>query len=63
MCDQILTKLKYAGLYRDDGLTIFEGKITQCQTITWLHDFQLRIDEVAGGDFLQFTAELWSPPE
>eukprot|EP00957_Ditylum_brightwellii_P043527 3300165-Ditylum_brightwellii.AAC.1 len=28
MCDQILTELKYAGSYQDDGLAIFEGKRT-----------------------------------
>eukprot|EP00957_Ditylum_brightwellii_P092334 7029911-Ditylum_brightwellii.AAC.2 len=58
MCDKIFAKLKYAELYQDDGLAIFEGKKTQRQTITWLHDFQIRMNEVVGGDFLQFTVEL-----
>eukprot|EP00957_Ditylum_brightwellii_P093336 7107439-Ditylum_brightwellii.AAC.1 len=30
--------------------------------ITWLCNFRLHVNEVVGGDFLQFTAELWSPP-
>eukprot|EP00957_Ditylum_brightwellii_P139447 10627750-Ditylum_brightwellii.AAC.1 len=41
MCDKIFAKLRYAGLYLDDGLAIFEGKKTRCQTITWLRDFQI----------------------
>eukprot|EP00957_Ditylum_brightwellii_P141614 10788506-Ditylum_brightwellii.AAC.1 len=62
MCDEIFAKLKYARLYQDNGLAIFEGKKTQHQTITWLRDFQIHVNAVVGGDFLQFTAELWSPP-
>eukprot|EP00957_Ditylum_brightwellii_P112524 8578278-Ditylum_brightwellii.AAC.1 len=60
MCDKIFAKLRYTGLYQDDGLAIFEGKKTRRQTITWLCDFQLHVNEVVGRDFLQFTAELWS---
>eukprot|EP00957_Ditylum_brightwellii_P107489 8201408-Ditylum_brightwellii.AAC.1 len=28
----------------------------------WLCDFQLQVDELVGGEFFQFTAELWRPP-
>eukprot|EP00957_Ditylum_brightwellii_P065958 5002050-Ditylum_brightwellii.AAC.1 len=61
MCDKIFAKLRYSGLYQDDGLAIFEGNKTLRQTITWLRDFQIGMNEVVSGDFLQFTAELWSP--
>eukprot|EP00957_Ditylum_brightwellii_P009334 706349-Ditylum_brightwellii.AAC.1 len=63
ICKEILTKLKYASSYRDDGLAIFEGKKTCCQTILWLHEFQLHLSEVVGGNFLQFTVELCAPSD
>eukprot|EP00957_Ditylum_brightwellii_P121596 9272781-Ditylum_brightwellii.AAC.1 len=28
----------------------------------WLRNFQLQVDELVGGEFFQFTAELWNPP-
>eukprot|EP00957_Ditylum_brightwellii_P181514 13826606-Ditylum_brightwellii.AAC.1 len=53
--------MKYAGTYRDDGLTIFEGRKTTNETIRWLRNFQMQVNEVVGGNFFQFTAEVWNP--
>eukprot|EP00957_Ditylum_brightwellii_P146489 11153060-Ditylum_brightwellii.AAC.1 len=33
------------------------------QTVTWLRDFQLLVDEVVGGTYFQFTAKAWKPLE
>eukprot|EP00957_Ditylum_brightwellii_P142763 10878525-Ditylum_brightwellii.AAC.1 len=33
------------------------------QTVAWLRDFQLLVDEVVGGTYFQFTAEVWKPLE
>eukprot|EP00957_Ditylum_brightwellii_P192111 14624100-Ditylum_brightwellii.AAC.1 len=49
------------GTYQDNGLTIFNGQRTVAQTVCWLYNFQLQVDEVAEGDFFQFTVEVWKP--
>eukprot|EP00957_Ditylum_brightwellii_P099754 7599379-Ditylum_brightwellii.AAC.1 len=38
-------------------------KLTHHQIILWLCNFHLCINKVVVGDFLQFTAELWDPPD
>eukprot|EP00957_Ditylum_brightwellii_P153302 11667055-Ditylum_brightwellii.AAC.1 len=63
MCENIIGKLKYAGTYQDDGLTIFDGQKTVQEAIEWVCDFQLQVNEVVGGTFFQFTAEVWNPLE
>eukprot|EP00957_Ditylum_brightwellii_P131705 10045314-Ditylum_brightwellii.AAC.1 len=60
MCKNILGKMKYAGTYWDDGLTIFEGWKTTKEAIQWVCDFQLQVNEVVGGTFCQFTMEVWN---
>eukprot|EP00957_Ditylum_brightwellii_P038374 2900939-Ditylum_brightwellii.AAC.1 len=59
MGEEIFDRLKYTGSYQYDCLAIFEGKQTHHQAILWLQQFQLCINEVVVGYFLQFTAELW----
>eukprot|EP00957_Ditylum_brightwellii_P209830 15363444-Ditylum_brightwellii.AAC.1 len=53
--------MKYAGTYRDDGLTIFEGQKTTEEAIRCVCDFQLQVNKVVGGTFFQFTTEVWNP--
>ena len=59
MCESIIGKLKYTGSYRDDGLAIFDEQKTVQQTVAWLRNFQLLVDEVVGGTYFQFTAKVW----
>ena len=33
------------------------------EAIKWVHDFQLQVNEVVGGTFFQFRAEVWNPLE
>eukprot|EP00957_Ditylum_brightwellii_P046459 3526279-Ditylum_brightwellii.AAC.1 len=51
------------GSYQDDELAIFDERRTVKQTVTWLHDFRLLVNEVVGGTYFQFTAEVWKPLE
>eukprot|EP00957_Ditylum_brightwellii_P007212 548017-Ditylum_brightwellii.AAC.1 len=53
------TKIK--GIYQDDRLVIFLGKLTQLGLAKWLKDFQNKVDVLVGGDFFNFTAEIWTP--
>jgi hypothetical protein len=61
MCENIFDKMKYLGTYRDDGLTVFEGRKTRNEAIRWLRTFQMQVNKVVGGNFFQFTAEVWNP--
>eukprot|EP00957_Ditylum_brightwellii_P088440 6736322-Ditylum_brightwellii.AAC.1 len=63
MCTNTLDQLKYTSFYRNDGLAIFDGKRTRHETILWLRKFQLCINDIVGGNFLQCNAELWVPPD
>ena len=59
----LLDELKYFGIYRDDGLGIFEGKKSIDEVNDWLNKFQSSINQQATNDFLQFTAEVWKAGE
>ena len=59
----LLDELKYFGIYRDDGLGIFEGKKSIEEVNDWLNKFQSSINQQATNDFLQFTAEVWKVGE
>ena len=59
----LLNELKYFGIYRDDGLGIFEGNKSTVEVNDWLNKFQSSINHQATNDFLQFMAEVWKPGE
>ena len=50
---------EFYGIYRDDGLVIFKGKLTKEDLIKWLQNFQAKSESICNCDNLQFTAELW----
>eukprot|EP00957_Ditylum_brightwellii_P171569 13062130-Ditylum_brightwellii.AAC.1 len=52
---------KYKGIYRDDGLTVLVGKWNKVRIARWLEDFHSRVNKLTGGDYLQFTTEIWNP--
>ena len=56
---QHFEKAIFDGLYRDDGFAIMEGKWTYNQIVNWRNGFQKSVNELAGGDYLQFTCSLW----
>jgi hypothetical protein len=51
----------FFGLYRDDGLLIFNCPITKNHFIAWLATLQSGVDDLFGNSSLQFTGELWKP--
>lgn len=52
-------KTKLKGIYRDDGLVVFDGDLKKGDVGAWLNEFQGSVNELAGSDFLRFTAEVW----
>ena len=56
-----LNETKYFGVYRDDGIGVFEGEQTVLDITSWLDAFQANVNEVAGNDHLKFTAVIWNP--
>eukprot|EP00957_Ditylum_brightwellii_P063780 4839506-Ditylum_brightwellii.AAC.1 len=61
MPEQCFYHTKFKGIYRDNGLVIFLGKLTQIDHAKWLKEFQCKVDGLVGGDFFKFTAEIWAP--
>jgi hypothetical protein len=57
----LLDRTGYFQIYRDDGIAIFPGKYNYQDLNEWLFDFQEEVNEIAGNDYLQFTAVLWDP--
>jgi hypothetical protein len=57
--EELFSDATFFGMYRDDGLVVFNSKKTKTQVHTWLNDFQLAVDELCGNPFLQFTAVMW----
>ena len=54
---------KFHGIYRDDGLVIFNDNKRFDELANWLENFQTDINTLTGGTFLQFTMEVWKPNE
>ena len=52
---------KFHGIYRDDGFVVFNGKKNLVDSNLWLTKFQKEINEITGGEFLQFTMDIWKP--
>eukprot|EP00957_Ditylum_brightwellii_P074957 5696270-Ditylum_brightwellii.AAC.1 len=52
----------YRGNYQDDGLVVFVGKKTKCKIQQCLWKYQSLVNELTGGNYLQFTTNLWQPP-
>ena len=51
---------KFKGIYRDDGLVVFDGTLTYDELLAWRNTFQMLVNEIAEGDYLQFTMEIWA---
>ena len=50
---------KYYGIYRDDGIAVFEGQWTYDDIALWRDGFQKSVNKLAGDDALQFTCSAW----
>eukprot|EP00957_Ditylum_brightwellii_P143123 10905224-Ditylum_brightwellii.AAC.1 len=48
-------------MYRDNRLVVWKGCGTKKQVEQWLKRFQIRVDVLAGGNYLQFIAKIWEP--
>ena len=57
------SKMKYYGIYRDDGVMVFDGCKSKEDINRWLLTFQGHVDRLAESDCLQFTAEVWGIEE
>jgi hypothetical protein len=55
----ILDDLVYDGICRDNGIAVFKGSKTTGEIANWLSIFQERVSNLAGSEFLEFTAEIW----
>eukprot|EP00957_Ditylum_brightwellii_P049966 3787594-Ditylum_brightwellii.AAC.1 len=60
--DECFVKCIYRGIYRYDGYVAFAGRRNKCEIKVWLRKYQSLVNELVGGDYLQFTTKLWLPP-
>eukprot|EP00957_Ditylum_brightwellii_P097446 7421825-Ditylum_brightwellii.AAC.1 len=63
MLERCFRHTKFKCIYRDDGLVIFLGKLTQINLAKWLKEFQHKVDSLVEGDIFNFTVEIWAPDE
>jgi len=54
-----LRKTKYYGLYRDDGISVFNNKLSSYNILKWRTKFKNSVNRLAGGNYLQFTYSMW----
>jgi hypothetical protein len=52
----------YRGTYRDDGIAIFKSRMSYSQITQWRDKFQSKVNAITGGDYLQYTCEIWADP-
>jgi hypothetical protein len=44
--EELFSDATFFGMFRDEGLVVFNSKKTKTQLHTWLNDFQLAVDEL-----------------
>ena len=59
--DSLFDPMHFFGMYRDDGLAVFKGKLSTKEIKDWLESFQTDVNKIAGNNFLKFTAVIWDP--
>jgi len=52
-------KTKCYGLHRDDGIAVFNNKLSYDDMLKWRTKFQNSANRLAGGNCLQFTCNMW----
>ncbi len=55
----ILDELVYKGIYRDDGIAVFNRPVTISEVAKWLGIFQARVSNLADSKFLEYAAKVW----
>ena len=61
LAEEEFSDTTYHGTYRDDGFAVFKGKKTYQQLQEWRDNFQAKVNEIAMGDYLQYTVDVWTP--
>eukprot|EP00957_Ditylum_brightwellii_P081072 6166161-Ditylum_brightwellii.AAC.1 len=61
MKDKCFQHAKCKGIYCNDGLVIFLGKLTKNELALWLKRFQKKVNTLVRGTFFQFTAKILTP--
>ena len=64
LTEDLFDEITYSrGLYRDDGLILFKNQLSTNEISQWLEEFQTRVNQIAEGEYLQFTCAKWQPPQ
>ena len=58
---ELMLETEFNGIYRDDGLLVFDKKKSTEEVVTWLRNFQSEVNDLCGSEHLQFTVDIWNP--
>ena len=51
----------FDGIYRDDGILVFDKITTTEEICDWLEAFQREVNELTAFEHLQFLIDIWDP--
>jgi hypothetical protein len=56
-----MTDVMFDGVYRDDGILVFNKKVTADEIVSWRNNFQASVNRLTQSEHLQFTVDIWDP--
>jgi hypothetical protein len=56
---QLFEESLFHGFYRDDSLAVFDSTYTYSRLAEWRSDFQSAVNNLAEGNYLQFSLSVW----
>jgi hypothetical protein len=58
---ELMLDTTFDGIYRDDGILVFDKTKSTDEICDWLEDFQNEINTLTSSEHLQFTVDIWEP--
>jgi hypothetical protein len=59
--EEHMTDVMFDGVYRDDGILVFNKKVTATEIVSWRNNFQASVNKLTQSEHLQFTVDIWDP--
>jgi len=59
--EEHMTDVMFDGVYRDDGILVFNKKVTATEIVSWRNNFQASVNKLTQSEHLQFTVDVWDP--
>jgi hypothetical protein len=59
--EEHMTDVMFDGVYRDDGILVFNKKVTNEEIVSWRNNFQASVNRLTQSEHLQCTVDIWDP--